>query len=71
MLVFERYEPAVDLLGAVFLKAGLYKAVVFEKIKDRQLRLPAWSERRPESLFETQEDAVAHIDALLTLASQA
>ena len=65
VLVFEHYQPRPELLGAVFRKSLLFKAVVFEKGFDRQWALPWWSERGPEALFDNQDEAVAHVKALL------
>lgn len=69
-LVFEHYEPSLELIGAVFQKASLFKAVLYEKGKDPQWRLPWWSERRPEALFGNHEEAVSHVHALFANAGK-
>lgn len=68
--VYERYDAGVDLLAvAVRSPAGRCVASLFEKIPDPQWRLPFWTERRPEALFDDESDAVAHVTALLRTAS--
>ena len=64
--VFEHYQPHPDFLGVVFRKSLLFKAVVFEKGFDRQWALPWWSARGPEALFNSEDEAVAHVLTLLS-----
>jgi hypothetical protein len=65
VLAQEQFEPSRELLGVVFSKAGMFKSSVFEKKADHQWRLPWWSEVRPEALFNSQEEALAHVRARL------
>ena len=68
-LVFELYDDRRDLLGIVFRRAdGLLKSVLFEKVADPQWTLPVWSERRPEALFDREDDAQKHISRSLEMA---
>ena len=69
-VVFERYEPALDLLATVSRKGPLFKAVIYEKIGVREYRLPMWCERRPEALFDKQSEAVEHLNALISSGDQ-
>ena len=61
VLVYEQFEPSRELLGVIFFKAGMFKSSVFEKAGDPQWRLPWWSELRPEALFNSEEEALAHV----------
>jgi hypothetical protein len=63
--VFERYQAQPELIGAVFRKESLFKAVLFEKAADPYFSLPHWSERRPEALFNEEGEAVSHAQRLL------
>jgi hypothetical protein len=64
-VVFERYEPVLDLLATVSRKGPLFKAVIYGRIGAREYRLPMWCERRPEALFDSQPEAIEHLNALL------
>jgi hypothetical protein len=64
--IYERYDTTTDVLAVVVQSpSGHYVASVFKKVSDGQWRLPFWVECRPEALFSSQSDAVAHIEALL------
>jgi hypothetical protein len=64
-LVLERYDAALDVIGAVFRKRGLFLAVVYEKNQDPGLSVPHWSQRDPDSWFDTADDATRHLSGLL------
>jgi hypothetical protein len=65
-IVFEKYDERRGLLALVFQRPdGLLKSVVCKRVKDPHWRLPIWSERRPEALFDRQEDAERHLTTLL------
>jgi hypothetical protein len=65
-VIYDRYEAATDRIGAVFTKGNLFKAVTFEKVSDPQWKLPLWSERRPEAIFDRPADAISHVELLIT-----
>lgn len=57
-LVFEQFEPALDLILAVWrTRTGLYLASIFEKSYDYRMTIPTWSERRPSGWFANEEEA--------------
>ena len=68
-IVFEHYDARTELMAVVEFKSpNLYRAAVHEKRDDPQWRLPGWSERRPEALFDNEAEAVAYVMALLDAA---
>ena len=70
--VYEHYDPGLDLLGVVVRSpSGHLAASLFEKSRDPRWRLPFWSERRPEALFNDAPNAIAHVKALLRTATGA
>lgn len=68
-LVFENFDSSSQLLGAVFEKAGRFKAAIYEKSADPQWRLPWWRALQPDSLFDNQSEAVAHVHRSLSNAA--
>jgi hypothetical protein len=69
VLVFERHQAQPELIGAVFRKGSLFKAVLFEKGADPQCSQPFWSERRPEALFNDEGEVISHAQRLLNNAA--
>jgi hypothetical protein len=64
-LLLERYEPTLDVIGAVFRKRGLFLAVVYEKSQDPGLSVLHWSQRDPDSWFDTADEATRHMLSVL------
>jgi hypothetical protein len=64
-LIYERHDPTVDRIAAVFSKGISFKAVTFEKSDNPQWVLPWWVERRPEAMFPNLDDAIMHAEQLV------
>jgi hypothetical protein len=66
-LIHERYDKNSDLLAAVFFKSpDTFRVACFEKLTGTpQWAGLWWTERRPDSIFSEEVEAVAFAEKLL------
>lgn len=65
-VVFEHHEPVADRLGVVFRrKDGLFKTVIFHKVRDTHTIYPIWIDSCQDAILDNQEDAIRHVLTIL------
>jgi hypothetical protein len=65
--VYERFDQKAGLIAVVYRSpTGHLVAALYEKVEGApQWRLPYWSERRPEAIFNDESEAISYVENLL------